>query len=322
MLRILTHPERPAQLILAGKAHPADQVGQALIREWTRFIRQSDPSPPVIFLADYDMLLAEHMVQGVDVWINTPRRPWEASGTSGMKVLVNGGLNLSELDGWWAEAYMPDVGWALGDGQEHGEDPAWDAAEADALYERLEHEVIPEFYARHAQGVPNAWVARIRESMARLTPRFSVTRTVREYTDQRYLPAAEAYRLRAAERGSEAQNIVAWQKESLSKRSSIFFDEVTFETNARQHVVVAKIFLGNACPTNVKVELYANGLKGGDAVRQEMTRVPTEMTATGSSTYCATVPSIRPSSDYTARIIPHRPNVSVPLEADWILWHK
>ena len=135
LIRILKNPQRPAQLILAGKAHPADQAGQALIQEWTRFIRRSDASPPVVFLADYDMLLAERLVQGVDVWINTPRRPWEASGTSGMKVLVNGGLNLSELDGWWAEAYTPEVGWALGDGQEHGDDPAWDAAEAEALYE-------------------------------------------------------------------------------------------------------------------------------------------------------------------------------------------
>ena len=131
LLRLLTNPERPVQLILAGKAHPADQAGQALIQEWTHFIRRPEARPHVIFLSDYDMLLTEHLVQGVDVWINTPRRPWEACGTSGMKVLVNGGINLSELDGWWAEAYTPEVGWALGDGQEHGDDPAWDAVEAD-----------------------------------------------------------------------------------------------------------------------------------------------------------------------------------------------
>ena len=118
LLRLLTNPQRPVQLIIAGKAHPADQAGQALIQQWTRFIRRPEVRPHVIFLADYDMLLTEHLVQGVDVWINTPRRPWEACGTSGMKVLVNGGLNLSELDGWWAEAYTPEVGWALGDG--HG----------------------------------------------------------------------------------------------------------------------------------------------------------------------------------------------------------
>ena len=148
LLRLLTNQQRPVQLIIAGKAHPADQAGQALIREWMHFIRRPETRPHAIFLSDYDMLLTEHLVQGVDVWINTPRRPWEACGTSGMKVLVNGGINLSELDGWWAEAYTPEVGWALGDGQEHGEDPAWDAAEAEALYDLLEREVIPEFYTR------------------------------------------------------------------------------------------------------------------------------------------------------------------------------
>jgi starch phosphorylase len=137
--------------------------------------------------------MSEHLVQGVDVWINTPRRPWEASGTSGMKVLVNGGINLSILDGWWAEAYSPKVGWAVGDAQEHGEDLKWDAADAEALYECLECEVIPEFYTRDEKGIPVAWIARMRESMACLTPRFSANRAVREYTERYYLPAAARY---------------------------------------------------------------------------------------------------------------------------------
>ena len=177
MLRLLSNPQRPVQLILAGKAHPADYEGQALIQEWMRFIRRTDARSHVIFLNDYDMLLSEYLVQGVDLWINTPRRPWEACGTSGMKVLVNGGINLSELDGWWAEAYTPEVGWALGDGKEHGDDPAWDAVEANALYDLLEREVIPEFYARDKTGIPTAWIKRMRESMARLTPLFSANRT-------------------------------------------------------------------------------------------------------------------------------------------------
>src|ERR1039457_1645658 len=188
LLRLLTNPQRPVQLILAGKAHPADAAGQALIQQWIRFIRQTKARPHAIFLSDYDMLLTEHLVQGVDVWLNTPRRPWEACGTRGMKVVGNGGINLSELDGWWAEAYVPDLGWALGDGQEHGTDPAWDAAEAEALYDSLEREVIPEFYSRNEKGIPTAWVARMRESMALLTPRFTADRAVHEYTEQHYLP--------------------------------------------------------------------------------------------------------------------------------------
>ena len=150
--------------------------------------------PHVIFLVDYDMDIAEHLVHGVDVWINTPRRPWEASGTSGMKVLVNGGLNLSELDGWWAEAYAPEVGWALGDGLEHDSDPAWDAAEAERLYDLLENEIIPEFYDRDEQGIPRRWIARVRESMARLAPEFSTNRMMEDYLDRYYLPGAAAYR--------------------------------------------------------------------------------------------------------------------------------
>src|SRR5207249_406008 len=164
LLRILTNAERPVQLVIAGKAHPADRFGQELIRTWIQFIRRPEVCGRVIFLADYDLLLAENLVRGVDVWVNTPRRPWEASGTSGMKVLVNGGLNLSELDGWWAEAYEPEVGWALGDGQEHGEDPAWDAAEADALYALLERDVLPAFYTRDARGIPDRKSTRLNSS--------------------------------------------------------------------------------------------------------------------------------------------------------------
>ncbi len=322
LIRILKNPQNPTQLILAGKAHPADQAGQALIQEWTRFIRRNDPSPPVVFLADYDMLLAERLVQGVDVWINTPRRPWEACGTSGMKVLVNGGLNLSELDGWWAEAYAPDLGWALGDGQEHGDDPAWDAAEAEALYELLEHKVIPEFYARDDKGVPAAWVARMRESMARLTPRFSTHRSVREYVEQHYLPAAGAYRARAADKGAAAQMLTDWRKALAPKWSALRFGVMTVETKGDQHIARVDVFLNDVSPDAVRVELYADGVKGGDAVRQEMTRLRQRADGAGGYGYSATVSSARPATDYTARIMPRLDGLAVPLEAAWIKWQK
>src|SRR5450631_358191 len=272
LLRILNHPERPAQLILAGKAHPADQAGQALIQEWMQFIRQNEASARVFFLADYDMLLAERLVQGVDVWINTPRRPWEACGTSGMKVLVNGGINISELDGWWAEAYAPEVGWAMGDGLEHGDDPAWDAAEAEVLYELLEQAVIPEFFSRNEDGIPTAWVARMRESMAGLTPKFSASRTVREYTEQHYLPAASAYRGRAADKGAAASRLVEWQNAAAPRWAALRFGAVTVETKGHQHFIAVEVFLNDASPDTIRVELYADGVKGGSAVKYEMTR--------------------------------------------------
>ncbi len=185
--KILTQTDVPVQLILAGKAHPKDEAGKKLIERWLFFLRQPTICPHAIFLADYDILLAERLVQGVDVWINTPRFPWEASGTSGMKVLANGGLNCSELDGWWAEAYFDKAGWALGDQQRHANEAAWDETEADALYTLLEREIIPLYYHRDSAGIPIQWLEKVKQSMATLTPRFSANRMVREYVETYYL---------------------------------------------------------------------------------------------------------------------------------------
>ena len=320
--RLLTDSQRPVQLIMAGKAHPADQAGQALIREWIQFIRQPETRFHVMFLSDYDMLLAERLVQGVDVWINTPRRPWEASGTSGMKVLVNGGLNLSELDGWWAEAYTPEVGWALGDGQEHGDDPAWDAVEADALYALLEQDVIPEFYRRNEHGIPTAWVARIRASMAQLTPRFSANRTVREYTEQHYLPSAASYRARAADNGAMGRDIVNWEQALKQQWATLRFGDVKVQTNAARHIFEAEVYLNNLDPKAVRVELYAEGINGSDPIRQEMARLQPSAGKSSGTVYRASVSAARFATDYTPRIIPHCAGVAVPLEAGQILWQR
>lgn len=319
LLRLLRNPQRPVQLIIAGKAHPEDHAGQALIRQWTQFIRRPEARRHVIFLSDYNMLLSEYLVQGVDVWINTPLRPWEACGTSGMKVLVNGGINLSVLDGWWAEAYTPEVGWALGDGQEHGDDPAWDASEAEALYDLLEREVIPEFYTRDEQGIPSAWVNRMRESMAQLTPRFSTNRAVREYTEQHYLPAASAYLERAADKGKIGVELVGWRRDLEQKWNALRFGEVKVETAGEQHIFEAQVYLDNLDPEAVRVELYANGEA---PERVEMKRMRQLVGAINGYTYHAEVAAIRPASDYTARLIPHRDGVSVPLEAAHILWQR
>jgi len=322
LLSILNHPSRPTQLILAGKAHPADQAGQALIREWTQFIGRSDGTSPVFFLADYDMLLAERLVQGVDVWINTPRRPWEACGTSGMKVLINGGINLSELDGWWAEAYAPEVGWALGDGQEHDDDEAWDAIEANDLYNKLEREVIPEFFARTEQGIPTAWVARMRESMARLTPKFSASRTVCEYTEQHYLPCARAYQANAADNGGAARRLIDGQNALTRKLDAIRFGDVSVETQGDKHHFAVEVFLKDVSPATVRVELYADGDAGGRAVEKEMTGTLQPATTGGVSAYHASVSADRPPTDYTARIMVKHDPSSQDLEPGWMLWQK
>ena len=310
LLRILSNRERPVQLIIAGKAHPADGPGQALIQQWTRFIRTPEARPYVIFLADYDMLLTSHLVQGADVWINTPRRPWEACGTSGMKVLVNGGINLSELDGWWAEAYTPGVGWALGDGQEHDDDPGWDAAEAEALYDLLERQVIPEFYTRNGGGIPTRWVERMRKSMATLTPRFSADRAVREYTESHYLPAAKAYSERAANKGDLGRKIVEWQRAVEQTWPKLRFGEVRVQTRDGQHFFEVDLDLNGLDPGAVCVELYADG---ASLERHEMQRM-------GPNTYRAQAPALRSVNDYTLRVIPRYAGVPIPLESSEILW--
>jgi len=342
--RILCSDGQKVQLVIAGKAHPADTEGKAMIRQWTEFIRKCNVRPHVVFLVDYDMAIAEHLVHGVDLWLNTPRRPWEASGTSGMKVLANGGLNLSELDGWWAEAYAPEVGWAIGDGLEHDSDPAWDAAEAAQLYDLLENEVIPEFYDRDREGIPRRWIARVRESMARLAPMFSTSRMVNDYLDGYYLPASAAYRQRAAAGASTAREIASW-KEALDRQwhNVGFVDyRATAETapEGGNYLFRAQVSLGSLPPSAVRVELYAEPL-GQDAAASadgraaaggrpgspevhQLALVPVspgeDAAMSDSYTYTTLLRATRPLDDYTPRVVGGHPAALGPLEAAHVRW--
>jgi starch phosphorylase len=323
LMRLLSNPERPVQLVIAGKAHPQDQTGRRLIQRWAQFARQPALRGKLVFLEDYDLALAADLVQGIDLWINTPRRPWEASGTSGMKVLVNGGLNLSELDGWWAEAYSADVGWALGDGREHDEDPAWDEAEAAALYDRLEREVIPAFYERDADGIPVRWVALMRESMARLTPRFSANRMLREYTESYYLPAAVALRRRADGDGALGAEIEAWCRTLAGRWSRMRFANLSVERSGTELEIAAHVYLADVPPEAVRVELYAEPVgKDEEPVRFPMERTRPLQGAVQGFVYQLKVQTERPPEDFTARIVPVHPEATVPLEAPWVLWQR
>jgi starch phosphorylase len=320
LVRLLSNPPCPVQLILAGKAHPQDLPGQELIKQWKDFIKRPEVQGRVVFLNDYDMMLAQELVQGIDLWINTPRRPWEACGTSGMKILVNGGLNLSELDGWWAEAWSPEVGWAIGDGQEHGDDPGWDAQEADTLYTLLEAEVIPEFYEHDDSGMPAKWLGRIRESMAQLTPEFSATRAIREYTESYYLPAASHYRDRAANDGAIGSSLLQWKQDLERYWNSVRFVGIRIDTHDGQHFFEACVAPGSLTPDHLRVELCADPAQGLCAAFEEMVTSGPSPDAPGSYTYTAQVSAARPASDYTARIVPHHLNALVPLEAAQIIW--
>ena len=309
LVRLLTNHQQPVQLVIAGKAPPADQGGRDLIKRWIQFINRTKLWEHVVFLTDYDMLMAAHLVGGMDVWLNTPQRPWEASGTSGMKVLPNGGVNLSELDGWWVEAYTPEVGWALGDGLEHGNDPELDRRESAALFDVLEKQVIPSFYDRDHNGIPAGWIKRVRKSMATLTPYFSSNRTVREYAEKFYLRAADGYLARAAHDGELGKKIVAWKKWLDQYWAQVRFGEM--KVAGEQFDV--QVFLSGIDPGAVVVQLVA----GAPLTIVEMRPVTS---AEGWTHYTGTVESGRPVGDYTPRIIPRNGDMSIPLEYERILW--
>jgi starch phosphorylase len=240
-----------------------------------------------------------------------------------MKVLVNGGLNLSELDGWWAEAYAADVGWAIGDGNEHGDDPAWDAAEAQALYSLLEHEVIPQFYTRNDQDIPTVWVARMRGSMSRLTPAFSANRTVREYTEDHYLAAAQRYTERAEQEGRLGAELVKWRNDIARLWKEVRFGSLKAENQGGVLLFQVELFLGGLDPETVRVELFADGQNGGEPVRQPMERSrQSPAGSTRSNTYMGRTPATRPADHFTTRVIPYHPKALLPLEANQILWQK
>jgi starch phosphorylase len=239
-----------------------------------------------------------------------------------MKVLANGGLNISEIDGWWAEAYTPEVGWAIGDGKEHGEDPAWDASEVESLYTLLEQQVVPEFYARDAQGMPSRWLERVRESMATLTPAFSASRTIREYTNDHYLPAAAGYKARSANDGRLGTDLAAWQRAIAEQWHTLRFDNVETDTKDGQHHFGICIVPGGLQPDQFRVELYASPTEVSGGLPEVLVVSESSAGASGTFLYTVCCPAKRPAMDYTARLVPSHAEASVPLEAVQILWQR
>jgi len=190
-MRIINNPYRPVQIVFAGKAHPADEPGKMLIQQVYRAVKDNRSGGRLIFLEDYDMNIARYLVQGVDVWMNTPRRPNEASGTSGMKAALNGALNFSVLDGWWREGYNGKNGWSIGTEKEYSDQNAQDNDDANSIYESLEKEIVPLYYERNSEKIPVDWLEMVKESLRTLTPRFSLRRMLKEYTTDYYLPAIQ-----------------------------------------------------------------------------------------------------------------------------------
>ncbi|HEX8910206.1 MAG TPA: alpha-glucan family phosphorylase [Anaeromyxobacteraceae bacterium] len=316
LVALLARADRPVQIVVAGKAHPADAAGKRMVEEWVRFTHRPDVRARAVFLEDYDVDLAQRLVAGVDVWINTPRRPWEACGTSGMKVLVNGGVNLSVLDGWWAEAFSPEVGWALPPG-------AGDDADAAALYRLLEEEVVPAFYRREASGVPGAWVARMRASMCRLAPRFSANRMVREYAERVYLPAADAFRRRAADGARLARELARWGAALDARWREVRVGSVRVRPDAGGLVFEAQIECGEVACGAVRAEIYADAeTADGEPVRVPMERGAALAGSPEGRLWEARVATRRPASDFTVRVVPYHAEAIVPAEAWHIAWQR
>jgi starch phosphorylase len=326
---LLLDEARPVQLIVAGKAHPRDGAGKDFIRGMLDTVRREGLTDHVVFLEDYDMSKTAMLVQGTDVWLNTPRRPYEACGTSGMKVVPNGGLNLSVLDGWWAEAYRPGVGWAIGDGQEFVHAGYQDDVDAESLYSLLEREIVPMFYHRDADGLPRGWIAMMKNSIRVLAPAFSGDRMLKQYTENFYLPVGDRYRLMVADGFAKAKELTAWK---LKVRAAWCDVKVTWVeergipelTVGDEIEVTAKVHLGSLDPSEVLVEAYSSSLRPDGALRNGRGAALSWVSCdNGEHLYRGTVDGKASGlHGYAVRVLPYNEDVLVPNELPLIAWEE
>ena len=326
---LLNEPSMPVQILFAGKAHPRDNAGKELIRQIVHIARRSEFRRNIVFLEDYDMNLARYLVQGVDVWLNTPLRPMEASGTSGMKVAANGGMNLSVLDGWWVEGYTPEVGWAVGQGETYEDLDYQNAVESRALYDLLGKEIAPVFYRRGPDGLPREWIQRMKATMRRLAPQFNTNRMLREYVEKYYLPASRRWRELTADDLAGARRLADWKIWLAQQFPQVRIEKVQDNMDGASSVgvpvrVEATVLLGPITPRDVSVQLYhglldADGLlAGGDAV--EMAPVG-NADPQGRVQYTADMPCTRTGlAGYTVRVLPRHPAMPDAREMGLIRW--
>ncbi len=339
---LLNDPKRPVQIIFAGKAHPHDDPGKELIRQIVELSRREEFRQHLVFIEDYDMNIARYLLQGVDVWLNTPRRPLEASGTSGMKAAANGVLNLSVLDGWWDEAYHPDLGWAIGQGETYTDTAYQDYVESEALYNLLEQDVIPAFYERGRDGMPRRWIEMMKASLANLCFFFNTHRMVGEYTERYYMPAVRRSRLLQENDLARAKALAHWKATLRAQWGNIRIEDVRVCEGTTQawerelpevevgDLLCARVWLdlGLLKPEDVRVELCvgavdANGqLKDIETFPMHAQRLGD--TAEGSNRCLFMVDAIpcRRSGlfGYTIRILPQHPDLISPYLRGMVLW--
>ncbi|WP_108250125.1 alpha-glucan family phosphorylase [Planctomonas deserti] len=312
---LLLHPERPIQIVVAGKSHPADEEGKRLIQQFVQFASEPDVRGRIVFLPDYDIGMAQLLYPGTDVWLNNPLRPLEACGTSGMKAALNGGLNLSILDGWWDEYYDGENGWAIPSADAAGDSAERDKLEADALYDLIEHQIAPRFYERDESGVPRRWVQSIRHTLATLSPELSADRMVREYVQRRYMVAAASERVLENDDRSAARRLAAWKRRVSHSWPQVHVTHVesggldgTPEVGDELGVR-ALVQLGGLSPEDVSVEVvYGRSRNGDELTDTQTTPLSVDLNATSDGqnvTYAGTVPLVRAGSfGYTVRVVP------------------
>ena len=327
--KLLTNDVRPIQLIVAGKAHPNDGYGKTLVKQLNQFFNEPDIRRRAIFLEDYDMVLGQHLVAGVDVWLNTPLRPNEACGTSGMKLLVNGGLNLSVLDGWWDEVTPWDdgdsinPGWVVGS-REPGTVDEVNARDAESLYDLLENVVVPEFYDLGEDGIPRRWINRVKASMTRLTPQFSATRMLHEYIAKAYLPAAKAYRDRTADHATLATEILSWKDDLMKHWDHIRVGKMRLGEQSDGGVEVSvECWLDSVSPEFLRVQLYAEPRSPAD--ESDCITLLQSHALPGSVNgyvFQGRIPADRPVNDYSVRIVPYHREAYIPMEQHCIYWNR
>lgn len=321
---LVSSAKRPVQFIFSGKAHPADTPAKEFIKEIASKIKDPDFARSIVFLEDYEIPVAKYLVQGVDVWLNTPQRPREASGTSGMKVVPNGGLNLSILDGWWAEGYEPGVGWAIGSGEDY--EPGRDAVEAKLLYSLLENDVVPLFFERDSRGCPVGWVNTLKASMKRLAARFSSDRMVAEYVERFYLPTAHRFRSLASGDVRNIEELATWKRKLRDHWSEVQVLEVSAPGMEAQlgkpFQIGARVRLGTVSPADVDVQLYHGALDARDELHETgVLSMAHQGGADGVHSYATSVPfQTSGRYGYTVRVVPKNERVLVPHELMLIRW--
>jgi glycogen phosphorylase len=329
LARLLNDPERPLQIVFAGKAHPADHPGKQLMREIVHLVSEPRFRRRIVFLEDYDIEVARVLVQGADIWLNTPRRPLEASGTSGMKAVVSGCIHLSVLDGWWAEAYAPDNGWAIGHGEEYEDDEVQDQVESEGLYDLLEHDVIPLFYRRGTDGLPRGWIERIKASMKAHCPVYNTNRMVEEYARCYYMPAHLRSRFVANHVHSGARELAAWRRRMEEAWPEVRIVELSCDAEDRpvgdDLPVRVVVRLGSLAPEDVVVEAIHGEVDGGGALHgtESVPLNPAE-TRDGVVIFQGDIPCRRTGRrGLSARIRPApRLNVENPFEANLLEWYE